>query len=890
MTEPPDRLSTALSGRYRIERQLGEGGMATVYLAEDEKHDRKVALKVLKPELAAVIGADRFITEIKTTAQLQHPHILPLFDSGEADGFLYYVMPYIEGETLREKLDRETQLGVEESVRTARNVADALDYAHKQGVIHRDIKPENILLHEGRPVVADFGIALAISAAGGGRLTETGLSLGTPHYMSPEQATADRDLSPRSDVYSLGCVLYEMLAGDPPHTGPTAQAILMGILTETPRSVIELRRSVPPHVSAALAKAIEKLPADRFESAQAFIEALENESFSYTVRRTAAVPAATTAPPGGAERPTRSPLVAVLGIAALGFGALAAIGWLSSEETSPRVIRTDLYLGEVALAPGERIEVSPDGSTFAFVGVSEGQGMLYVRHADEPRFRPIPGTEGARNPSFSPGGDWLVYRDDPNASLLKVSISGGSPLTVVPRGDVNPWAPDWGDDGTIVFGGPTGPHRVPETGGTPERLPASGNPHLLPGGRGVLLTVATTRTDLVDLATDSVRTLIPEGVGAVYVPTGHILYVHPRGGLQAVAFDLERLEVTGQPVPVLDEVERRLRGSLISISEEGTLVYVTGRGLAGGTAAGQTLIVADLEGNISAPALEPRLWGDPRYSPDGRFVAYSSGDDDQNIFVYDIELGTAPRQLTFEGDNYDPVWSPDGSRIVFSSAREGTEDEDLFIKSVIDDSPEVRLLTWPQDQEPRAWPADDLLLFLSENASGTADDLWLLDPSVDGAEPVPYLESEATIRTAAVSHDGRFAAYDADESGERVVYVRSFPQPRQQSRVSAGPGRAPSWSPEGDAIYYFNCCTGESDTLFVARVQTDPSFAVLSTDVVLTGAYQGNTLDLHPDGDRLLIVGNQVAPATDAGTPVPERHIVVFNWFEELKERLGEDR
>src|SRR5512141_772801 len=211
-----ERLSAALSDRYTIERELGAGGMATVYLAHDIKHDRKVALKVLKPELAAVLGSDRFVVEIKTTAALQHPHILPLFDSGTADGFLYYVMPFIDGETLRSKLDRETQLGIEEAIRITTQVADALDYAHRHGVIHRDIKPENILLHDGRPMVADFGIALALSAAAGGRMTETGMSLGTPHYMSPEQATADKELTGRSDIYSLASVLYEMLAGQPP--------------------------------------------------------------------------------------------------------------------------------------------------------------------------------------------------------------------------------------------------------------------------------------------------------------------------------------------------------------------------------------------------------------------------------------------------------------------------------------------------------------------------------------------------------------------------------------------------------------------------------------------------------------------------------------------------
>jgi eukaryotic-like serine/threonine-protein kinase len=217
-----ERLSAALADRYRIERELGAGGMATVYLAQDLKHDRNVAIKVLKPELAAVLGAERFVQEIKTTAALSHPHILPLFDSGEAGGFLYYVMPYIQGETIRERLNRETQLSVDEAVRITREIADALDYAHRNGVIHRDIKPENLLLHDGRPMVMDFGIALAVSAAAGGRMTETGLSLGTPHYMSPEQATADKSITARSDVYSLASVCYEMLAGEPPHTGGNA--------------------------------------------------------------------------------------------------------------------------------------------------------------------------------------------------------------------------------------------------------------------------------------------------------------------------------------------------------------------------------------------------------------------------------------------------------------------------------------------------------------------------------------------------------------------------------------------------------------------------------------------------------------------------------------------
>ncbi len=278
------RLSTALADRYRIERELGQGGMATVYLAQDLKHDRKVAIKVLRAELAAVIGAERFLAEIKTTANLQHPHILPLHDSGEADSFLYYVMPFVEGESLRDRLNRQKQLPIPDAVRIASEVASALDYAHRHKVIHRDIKPENILLHDGRAMVADFGIALAASKAGGTRMTETGMSLGTPHYMSPEQAMGEREIGPQSDVYALGAVTYEMLVGEPPFTGPTAQAIVAKVMTGEPADITGQRRTVPPHVDAAVLTALEKLPADRFESAAEFAEALAGNSSRSTTR------------------------------------------------------------------------------------------------------------------------------------------------------------------------------------------------------------------------------------------------------------------------------------------------------------------------------------------------------------------------------------------------------------------------------------------------------------------------------------------------------------------------------------------------------------------------------------------------------------------------------
>ncbi|MBY0491835.1 MAG: serine/threonine protein kinase [Gemmatimonadaceae bacterium] len=270
MTDTLARLQSALADRYRVIRELGAGGMATVYLAHDLRHERDVAIKVLHPDLGAALGAERFLAEIKTTAKLQHPHILPLLDSGAADGLLFYVMPFIAGETLRARLDREKVLPIAEAVRLAREAAAALDYAHRQGVVHRDIKPENILLHDGSALVADFGIALAVQQAGGARMTQTGLSLGTPQYMSPEQAMGERTVDARSDLYALGAVTYEMLTGDPPFTGNTVQAIVAKVLTERPVAPTTVRDTIPLHVEQAVMAALAKLPADRLESARQF--------------------------------------------------------------------------------------------------------------------------------------------------------------------------------------------------------------------------------------------------------------------------------------------------------------------------------------------------------------------------------------------------------------------------------------------------------------------------------------------------------------------------------------------------------------------------------------------------------------------------------------------
>ncbi|HKU60497.1 MAG TPA: protein kinase [Gemmatimonadales bacterium] len=361
------RLTTALEQRYRIERQLGAGGMATVYLATDLKHDREVALKVLRPELGAVLGVERFLAEIKITARLDHPHILTLIDSGAEAGYLYYVLPFVRGESLRDKLNRDHQLGLDEAIAITRQVASALDYAHRHGVVHRDIKPENILLLEGEAMLADFGIALAVSEAGGNRLTETGLSLGTPQYMSPEQATGDRLLDARSDVYSLAAVLYEMLAGEPPVTGPSAQAMIAKLMTERPVHLRVVRPAIPEAVDAAVARALDKTPADRFASAGDFARALEDR----TVTGSSTVPTVAVAAPRSRRRLWIGVAVALAALAVSG-GA-----WLSTHRR-PAAPAPTTAVASYALR--DRSQLTFTGTVFVSAVSGDGKQLAFVTH------------------------------------------------------------------------------------------------------------------------------------------------------------------------------------------------------------------------------------------------------------------------------------------------------------------------------------------------------------------------------------------------------------------------------------------------------------------------------------------------------------------------------
>ncbi|MBI2072106.1 MAG: protein kinase [Gemmatimonadetes bacterium] len=433
MADPLTRLQHALADRYRIERELGHGGMGLVFLAEDLKHGRKVALKVLRPEVGQSLGGDRFLREIRITAQLNHPNILTLIDSGEADGFTYYVLPYVEGESLRDRLDREKQLPLEDALRITRDVADALSYAHSLGVIHRDIKPENILFEAGHAVVADFGIAKAISDAGGEKLTESGLAVGTPAYMSPEQASGAGDLDARSDVYSLACVLYEMLAGSPPYVGPSAQAIIARKALEPVPSLRVVRDTVPVGVERALMRALAKVPADRFATARQFAEALSGAGD-------------TLGPPSRVLPFARSRLVAVASvivvIAAAGYIVLALRGGGGGERGLVAANFTRLTVD-----PGVEWfpSLSPDGQWLTYSGEASGNRDIYLLSVGgrNPINLTADSPEADDQPAFSPDGEQIAFRSEREGGGIFVMGRTGEAVRRVTRFGYRPaWSPD----------------------------------------------------------------------------------------------------------------------------------------------------------------------------------------------------------------------------------------------------------------------------------------------------------------------------------------------------------------------------------------------------------------------------------------------------------------
>ncbi|HUG28419.1 MAG TPA: protein kinase, partial [Gemmatimonadales bacterium] len=676
MTSILQQLQDGLTGRYRVEHQLGEGGMAVVFRAIDLKHDRPVAVKVLRPELSAMVGADRFLREIQVTAQLQHPHILPLYDSGAIGDLLYYVMPLITGESLRDRLTRERQMPVDEAVGILRAMAGALDYAHRQGILHRDIKPENILLQDRQPLLADFGIALAVRAAGGNRLTQTGLSIGTPHYMSPEQVGGDPTIDARSDIYALACVGYEMLAGEPPFTGANFQAVITSVMTSEAKSLSGRRRTVPDPVAFAIHQALERLPADRQASAAEFAAALSAD-----------------ARPRLASRQPRAMRLTAMVAAGLIAGLL--LGWVAAKAASPSVTiesrRWNIILPDsapVALAgPGSgsgwqtSIALSPAGDRLAYVAPQGGTTRLMVRSMETDTVVALPGTEGAYHPFFSPDGTWIGFFS--GNLLRKVPAGGGNPVNLVAVNRITgaTWAT--ADQILVLQNEGFNLHRISASGiGADSVVPLTtqfGTPDLLPGGQWAVGALSSGQLALLSLQDGTEMAITRRGVLPVdsvrqadllfgtsprWIEPGYLIYAAGDGVLMAMPFDGHERRVLGEPVPLVAGVrmEAGFGYAAFAVSREGTLIYVPGR-----NQLYVHIAFVSRDGRIDTLPFPRAPYTQPRLSPDGTMLAAQARNPVGGWEVLLMNITNGVRQRVAVEGNYRPFpasWLPSGRELM----------------------------------------------------------------------------------------------------------------------------------------------------------------------------------------------------------------------------------
>ena len=887
MPDVPMKLAAALSDVYRIERELGQGGMATVYLARDLRHNRPVALKVLKPELGAVLGVERFLSEIQVTANLQHPNLLPLFDSGEANGLLYYVMPYVEGETLRHRLDREKQLPIDESLHIAVAIAGALDYAHQRGVVHRDLKPENILLQHGQPVLADFGIALAVANAGGTRVTQTGLSLGTPKYMSPEQATGDRVIDGRTDIYSLAAVLYECLTGEPPHEGNTAQAIIARLLSEKPRSVRSSRERVPDHVEAAIERGLAKLAADRFSTARDFAQALSGPPVgTYTGKVTSGFTTTTTA-----DREVRitfalsAARLKAIGLWTLGSIAVALgiLGWIRprAEPAEPHV-RFALDLTDSLRpredAPGSNVALSPDGTTLVYVG-GLGTPQLFMRRLDDREPHPVPGTAGAINPKFSPDGLWLAFQV--NNTLKRMPVGGGSPITVADGIGRYSWG-----DGDVMVVNRAGSAVLTRLGDdqpltaldTAQKETVHTWPEVLPGGKAILFTIeaggpATGRLAAMNLSDRKIIRFDIAGQNPRYVSSGHVLLGRLDGTVVAVPFDARRLEVTGRPSNALDAVVVKGGGATeLAVSSSGTMAYVEG-------VVQQQLVLVDRAG-LAQPLLPlTKRFFHPRVSPAGNRIAITITDDatatpvESDIWIVDLATRQLSR-LTNDGRSSQPEWTPDGLRLVWLHAVDSVTNE--VRTQAWDGSGRVETIATPNRSFNSAVPSPSGGEFLSSQYTkqGILDeDIWTT--GIRGGESRSIVRTDVDEYMPRMSPDGKWLAYySGDRNRSYDVYVTPADGSGSPRQLSTG-GVEPMWGRTGSSLFFRG-----GGRMIEARITSSP-FRV-TFDSLFVDTYRqdrgASNYDVMGDGRFVLLRnGDQ-----------QQRLFVTLGWFDDLRARMGQ--
>jgi eukaryotic-like serine/threonine-protein kinase len=822
MSDILTRLAACLSDRYEVQRELGAGGMATVYRAIDVKHQRDVAIKVLHPDLGAALGSERFLSEIRTTARLQHPHVLPLLDSGEADGLLYYVMPLVTGETLRQRLEREQQLPIDDAISIAREVADALGYAHGLGVIHRDIKPENILLRDGHALVADFGIALAVQTAGGARMTQTGLSLGTPQYMSPEQAMGERTIDGRSDIYALGAVTYEMLAGEPPFTGPNVQAIVARLLAEEPRSLTLQRRAVPAGVESAVMRALEKLPADRYSRAVDYAAALLGDAPTLAPRR---------ARPRGKPSPRIWPMVAV------GTALLAAGFWLGRLLANPKAVieparqlAIDLpdsirvaFRGNLD-APGGQgsVTISGDGRRIAWIGTTARAPnvQLYVRDLSSYTIRALPGTAGAFAPFLSSDGLLLGYFS--GRELRETNLNNGETRVLI-RDLSRPNGAAYLASGSVLVASESGVLTLIARGGGTRRMRVSAPttndqdqaaeldfPASVPGDRYAVGLSPGGPIIVASLTDGAIRRIHPandstgEIIGGAPRVVGDRLYWLSGNVVLSATIDIEATRLTSEPAPVVSGVRGDIFGAAdYDVADDGTVVFVAGAD----PAIGHLAWLAP-GGRIDTLALPPANYAGHDISPDGRRlltkVINSSGTTE--IRVFDLAQGTSTVLDVGTGDISQPGWSADGRAALISVAPNGIASARV-LRVPVDGRSSIDTIM-PGGLDRYAVSRNGQVTILQVSTARSPNRYLLVGQGAKlyastSQGSFEELTAGRDCMVPALSPDGKWLAYEKFGVGQVTLYIERFPLGGQPIQVPNDDDAYEAFfSAKGDKLFY----------------------------------------------------------------------------------------
>ena len=881
-------------GTYEIVAQIGAGGMGEVYRAHDTKLARDVAIKVLPANFVNdPERLSRFQREARMLAALNHANIATIYGLEESGGVTCLVMELVPGETLAERV-KAGPLPVGEALKIAVQIAEALEAAHEKSIIHRDLKPANVkVTPEGKVKVLDFGLAKAFEGDSTSEdignsptlsraATMQGVILGTAAYMSPEQARG-KACDKRTDIWAFGCVLYELLTGKQAFHGEVTTEILAAVLREEP-DWHALPDSTPVKVRDLLRRCLQKDMNKRCrDSGDVRIEIEEALAAPVAAELTTAASAQ------GIRSLGRRGLILSLGSLLVGGAIIGLAAWNLKPSPPQPVSRVAITLppGQqlAGLDSGPAVAISPDGTHLAYVARQGGAQQLYLRAMDSLDAKPIPDTEGAIEPFFSPDGRWLGFFA--GGKLKKVSVSGGAALSLadVPvHGGAS-----WGSQGTIIF--PVSANGViqqmPDGGGAVQPLThfEKGSlsqrwPEFLPGGKAVLfaagptaITFTNAQVAVQSVGTGQQRNLVQGGMPR-YASSGHLVYSQ-KGSLMAMPFDSQRLAVTGTAVPVVEGVLQSpaTGAAQYSISATGSLVYVPGA-----VQATQSRLVWVSRNGAEQPLAAPaHAYVFPRLSPDGRRVAVGITESESQIWLYDLSRDTLTR-FTFEG-NYNPVpvWTLDGKRIAFESNKEGPPN---IFWQLADGSGGLERLTTSQNiQAPDSFSPDGQLLSFIEINPTTGQDIWVL--RLGDRKVQPFLRTPFNDANARFSPDGRWLTYTSDESGRYEIYVQPYPGPGGKWQISTEGGTEPMWNPNGRELFYRS-----GEKMMAVDIATQPGFAAGTPRRLFEGRYESAPVpvanyDISPDGQRFLML-KPVEQTASASTQIN----VVLNWFEELKRRV----